>query len=71
MWPWDTTNHVVAYFNRAEKAVKQLDRANIASDKIELLHHYLYTFKESRDLDQALVHWHAIPELYQTWEKVK
>ena len=35
--PWDTTEHIVAYFNWVNNSVKQLDQANIASDKIELL----------------------------------
>ena len=60
---WDTTEHVMAYLNRIEKSVKQLDWANIASDKIELLHQSLYTFKESKDLEQALVNLYALPEL--------
>ena len=69
--PWDTKQHTVAYFNHVNKSVKQLDRPKIASNKIELLHQDLYTFKESGDLDPDLVNWHALPELYQTWTKTK
>ena len=69
--PWDTTGNIMAYFNRAEKGVKQLDWANIASNKIELLHQALYTFKESGDLEQALLNWYALPELDEIWAKAK
>ena len=65
--PWDTTEHVVAYFHHVKKAVKKMNRANITSNKIELLYQALYTFKESRYLEKALVNWNSPPELYQTW----
>ena len=52
----------MAYFNRFDKLVKQLDKANITSNKIELLTQALYMFKESWDLDQALVDSHSQPE---------
>ena len=58
-----TTEHIVAYFNCVKKSVKKLDLANIAYDKIELLHHYLYTLKESVGLEQALVNWHILSVL--------
>ena len=53
--PWDTNEHVVTYFNRVTQAVKQLERAKIRTDEIELLNQALYTFKQSEELDQALV----------------
>ena len=46
-------------------------QANIASDKIELLPQSLYMLKENGDLDQALVNFHALPELDQAWAKAK
>ena len=60
--PWDINEYAVTYFNRVAKSVKQLDRTNIKTDKTELLHLHqtLYTFKESRELEQVLVNWKAL-----------
>ena len=69
--PWDTNEHVVTYFNRVTQAVKQLERAKIRTDEIELLNQALYTFKQSGELEQALVNWDAKDEADQTWEKAK
>ena len=43
----------MSYFNHIKKAVKKLDRANIESDKIELICQALYTFKEMSPLVRA------------------
>ena len=48
-----------------------MDQSNIASNKIKILHQSLYTFKESGNLEQALVNWHALPELDQMWVKAE
>ena len=69
--PWDTNEHVVTYFNRVTQAVKQLERAKIRTDEIELLNQALYTFKQSGELEQALVNWDAKDEAGQTWKKAK
>ena len=69
--PWDVNEHVVTYFNRVEQAVKQLDRAAITTDKKELLHQALYTFKESGELEQGLVNWIALDKTDHTWAKCK
>ena len=69
--PWDVNEYVITYFNRVEQAVKQLDCAAIRTDKTELLHQALYTFKESGELEQALVNWIALDEADHTWDKCK
>jgi len=51
--------------------VKQLERAKIRTDEIKLLKQALYTFKQSGELEQALVNWDAKDEADQTWEKMK
>ena len=66
-----TTENIVVILQLCQEISKKMDRANIAYDKIELLHQDVYTFKESGDLDQALLNVHALPELDQTWEKAK
>jgi len=69
--PWDVNEYVITYFNRVEQAVKQLDCTSIRTDKTELLHQALYTFKESGELEQALVNWIALDEADHTWDKCK
>ena len=59
----------MAYFNCFEEAVKKLDQANTVSDKTEMLKQALYKFKESRDLEKALVNWNALPEQDKKWAK--
>ena len=56
-------------FNRVTQAVKQLERAKIRTYEIELLNQALYTFKQSGELEQALVNWDAKDEANQTWGK--
>jgi len=51
--------------------VKQLERAKIGIDEIELLNQPLYTFKQSGELEQALVNWDAKDKTDQTWDKTK
>ena len=66
--------HNIARFSilqTCQEISKKIGLGKIASNKIELLHQALYTFKESGDLDQALLNVHALPELDQTWEKAK
>ena len=39
--PYDTNEYVVTYFNRVTQAIKQLERAKIKIDEIELLNQAL------------------------------
>ena len=50
--------------------MKLLDQANIASDETELMNHDLYTFKQSRELEQGLVNWKAKSKADKTWPNV-
>ena len=53
----------------SRKQLKKLDQANTVSDKTEMLKQALYKFKESRDLEKALVNWNALPEQDKKWAK--
>ena len=64
--------HNIARFSilqTCQEISKKIGLGKIASNKIELLHQALYTFKEIGDLEQALVNWHSLPELYNIWAK--
>ena len=54
-----------------EQAVKQLERAKIVSDKKELLNQALFTFKQSGELEQAMVNWDALSTADKTWANCK
>ena len=54
-----------------KRTVKQLDQTAIKTDKKELLHQALYTFKESGELEQGLVNWIALVKAEHTWAKYK
>jgi len=64
--PWDINEHVVTHFNRITQAVKQLERAKIKTDEAELFNQAIYTFKQSRELEQALANWDAKDKADQT-----
>ena len=53
------------------KSSKKLGWVNIVSNKIELLHQALYTFKENGDLEQTIVNWNALAEIQANMGKGK
>ena len=59
------------YFNRVEKAIKQLTRAGIASDLKERTDMALYYFKNTGEYDAAVREWEAKPVATKTWANIK
>jgi hypothetical protein len=54
---WDVIENPQIYFNRVEKAVKALTRANINTDMNQLRDMALYHFKVSGEFDATVREW--------------
>ncbi len=54
---WDVSENPQIYFNRVEKAVKALTRANINTDMNQLQDMALYHFKVSGEFDAVVREW--------------
>jgi hypothetical protein len=68
---WDTNEVPQVYFNRVEKAIRQLERAGIQSNLNEHRDMALYFFKASREHDAAVREWEAKPAVDKTWANIK
>ncbi len=68
---WDISENPQIYFNRVEKAVKALTRANITSDMNQLQDMALYHFKASGEFDAAVREWENKPATDKTWVNIK
>ena len=69
--PWSAAEVPTIYFNRVEKAMKQLARANIHWDWRAMMNKALKSFKDAGDYDAAIREWEARPIATQTWENLK
>jgi hypothetical protein len=58
---WDASEVPTIYFNRVEKAMKQLTRAGIMSDLKERTEMELFQFKNTGEYDATVREWEAKP----------
>jgi hypothetical protein len=68
---WDISKNPQIYFNRVEKAVKTLTRANITSNMNQLQDMALYHFKASGKFNAAVREWKNKPAADITWANIK
>ena len=68
---WDTNEVPQVYFNRVEKAIKQLERAGIQSNLNERRDMALYYLKAAGEYDAAVREWEAKPIADKTWQNIK
>ena len=68
---WDISENPQIYFNRVEKAVKALTRANINTDMNQLQDMALYHFKASEEFDAAVHEWENKAAADKMWTNIK
>jgi hypothetical protein len=68
---WDVSENPQIYFNRVEKAVKALKRANITTDMNQLQDMALYHFKASGKFDAVVHEWENKAAVDKTWINIK
>jgi hypothetical protein len=68
---WDVSENPQIYFNRVEKAVKALTRANINRDMNQLRDMALYHFNVSSKFDAAVREWENKASADKTWSNIK
>ena len=69
--PWSVAEVPTVYFNRVEKAVKQLARAGVTWDTRAMMNKALKSFKDAGNYDAAVREWEAKPIGVQTWANLK
>lgn len=69
--PWNAAEVPTKYFNRVDKARRQLSRANIQIDERAMLAKALKSFKDAGDFDPAIREWEARPVATQTYANLK
>jgi hypothetical protein len=69
--PWNAGEEPTKYFNRVDKARRQLARANVQVDERAMMAKALKCFKEAGDFDPAIREWEARPQLAQTYANLK
>jgi hypothetical protein len=69
--PWRIAEVPTIYFNRVEKAMKQLAWANIIWDRRAMMNKALKSFKDAGKYDAAIREWEARPIASQTWDNLK
>ena len=69
--PWNVAEVPQVYFNRVEKAVKQLAKASINIDRMAMMNKALKCFKDCGNFDPAIREWEARPAATQTWDNLK
>lgn len=69
--PWSVAELLTVYFNRIEKAIKQLARCQVLWPKEACMNSTLKAFKDTRDYDIAIREWEAKPEASKTWDNLK
>jgi hypothetical protein len=67
----DISKNPQIYFDRVEKAVKALTRANITSDMNQLQDMALYHFKASGEFDTGVREWENKPAMDKMWVNIK
>ncbi len=68
---WDVSENPQIYFNRVEKALNALTRANINTDMYQLQDMALYHFKASGEFDAAVREWENKASADKTWSIIK
>ena len=69
--PWNAAEIPTIYFNRVEKAIKQLARVNVVWLTEACVNSVLKAFKDTGDYDAAVREWEAKAEADKTWTNVK
>jgi hypothetical protein len=69
--PWSVAEVPTIYFNRVEKAMKQLAKVNITWDWWAMMNKALKSFKDAGDYEPAIRKWEARPGATQTWDNLK
>jgi hypothetical protein len=68
---WDVSEVSQIYFNRFERAIKELTKAGIVSDLNERRDMALYYLKASGEFDAAVRKWEQKPSASKTWTNIK
>ena len=68
---WNAAEVPTKYFNRVDKARRQLARANVQIDERAMLAKLLKSFKDAGDFDPAIHEWEARPVATQTYANLK
>ena len=69
--PWNAAEVPTKYFNRVDKARRQLARANVQIDERAMMAKALKYFKDAGDFDPAIHEWEARPIAAQTYANLK
>ena len=69
--PWSAAEVPTIYFNRIEKAMKQLARVGVPWPREACINNALKAFKDAGEYDAAVREWEAKPEVDKTWDNVK
>ncbi len=69
--PWNAAEVPTKYFNRVDKARRQLARANVHVDERAMMAKALKCFKDAGDFDPAIREWEARPMAAQTYANLK
>lgn len=69
--PWNASEVPTKYFNRIDKARRQLARVNIKVDERAMLAKALKSFKDAGDYDAVIREWEAKPVENQTYTNLK
>ena len=69
--PWNAAEVPMKYFNRVDKARRQLARANVQVDERAMMAKALKCFKDAGDFDPAIREWEARPMPAQTYANLK
>ena len=69
--PWNVAEVPQIYFNRMDKARKQLLHANIQVDERAMMAKALKSFKDAGDFDPAIREWEVRPAAAQTYANLK
>ena len=68
---WNAAEVPTKYFNRIEKARRQLARANVQVDERAMMAKALRSFKDAGDFDAPIREWEARPVAAQTYANLK
>ena len=69
--PWNAAEVPTIYFNRTDKARRQLARANVQVDERATMAKALKSFKDAGDFDAPIREWEARPIATQTYANLK
>ena len=69
--PWNAAEVPTKYFNRVDKARRQLARVNVQIDERAMMAKALKSFKDAGDFDPAIREWEVRPTVVQTYANLK